>query len=258
MKVYAKNSFDRFGDDLTEEILQYLTFEDKIRLECVSKQWKRCVFEKQFVIELRHKRIEKQNSLDKLCYINNNLSYVTKVMSLESVLKKCSNITKVKLGNKVDNSVLSLIGRYCPRIKSLTYVYSNGIKDYDFLRIYGYKLEELYLYSKNELTVQYLRHCPNLKTLFVEDLLFRFPKHMEFLPNLERIKSNISTYSIWNYPKDVKIIEYLTDNNNNNNNNLYYKNMSYNLNSLLIKNINIPKLFSFLNIIGKSLNILQQ
>ena len=31
--VYPKNSFDRFGDDLTEEILQYLTFEDKIRLD---------------------------------------------------------------------------------------------------------------------------------------------------------------------------------------------------------------------------------
>ena len=40
MKVYAKNSFDRLGDDLTELILQYLTFEDKVRLECVSKQWK--------------------------------------------------------------------------------------------------------------------------------------------------------------------------------------------------------------------------
>ena len=31
---------DRFGDDLTELILQYLTFEDKVRLECVSKQWR--------------------------------------------------------------------------------------------------------------------------------------------------------------------------------------------------------------------------
>ena len=49
---YRKDSFDRFGDDLTELILSFLWFEDKIRLECVSKQWKRCVFQKQFVIEL--------------------------------------------------------------------------------------------------------------------------------------------------------------------------------------------------------------
>ena len=52
MKVYAKDSMDRFGDDLTEEVLQYLTFEDKIRLECVSKQWQRLIYNKQFVIEL--------------------------------------------------------------------------------------------------------------------------------------------------------------------------------------------------------------
>ena len=51
MKVYAKNSFDRLGDDLTELILQYLTFEDKVRLECVSKQWRRLVYNKQFIIE---------------------------------------------------------------------------------------------------------------------------------------------------------------------------------------------------------------
>ena len=52
MKVYAKNSMDRFGDDLTEEVIQYLKFKDKIRLECVSKQWKRCVFQRQFGIEI--------------------------------------------------------------------------------------------------------------------------------------------------------------------------------------------------------------
>ena len=51
-RVYPKNSFDRFGDDLTELILQYLTLEDKVRLECVSKQWRRLVFNKQFTIEI--------------------------------------------------------------------------------------------------------------------------------------------------------------------------------------------------------------
>ena len=42
--VYGNDSMLRFGDDLTEEVLQYLTLEDKIRLECVSKQWQRCVY----------------------------------------------------------------------------------------------------------------------------------------------------------------------------------------------------------------------
>ena len=66
MKVYAKNSFDRFGDDLTELILQYLTFEDKVRLECVSKQWRRLVFNKQFVLDINHFKSADINSLDRL------------------------------------------------------------------------------------------------------------------------------------------------------------------------------------------------
>ena len=59
MKVYAKNSFDRLGDDLTELILQYLTFEDKVRLECVSKQWRRLIYNKQSVINIPLKKAEK-------------------------------------------------------------------------------------------------------------------------------------------------------------------------------------------------------
>ncbi|XP_054161720.1 uncharacterized protein LOC128959740 [Oppia nitens] len=34
-----KSSFDRFGDDLADLILRYLSLEDQLRLECVSKQF---------------------------------------------------------------------------------------------------------------------------------------------------------------------------------------------------------------------------
>ena len=72
-------------------------------------------------------------------------------------------------------------------------------------------LFSLNLYSENEIVVQYLRHCHNLKNVFIEDKRFRFPKDMEFLPKLERIKSNITTFSLHNISKDVKIIEILTN-----------------------------------------------
>ena len=52
IRDFAKDSMEKFGDDLTELILQYLTLEDKVRLECVSKQWRRLVFNKQFTIEI--------------------------------------------------------------------------------------------------------------------------------------------------------------------------------------------------------------
>ena len=46
--VFAKDSMDRFGNDLTELILSFFTIEDTLRLECVSKQWKRYIFGKHF------------------------------------------------------------------------------------------------------------------------------------------------------------------------------------------------------------------
>ena len=42
---YRRDSFsDRFRDDLSEVILQYLSLNDKLKLECVSKQFQRTAF----------------------------------------------------------------------------------------------------------------------------------------------------------------------------------------------------------------------
>ncbi|CAG2102269.1 unnamed protein product [Medioppia subpectinata] len=43
-QIYAKNSMDRYGDDLCEVLLSYLLPEDRFRCECVSKQFSRTVF----------------------------------------------------------------------------------------------------------------------------------------------------------------------------------------------------------------------
>src|ERR1700755_115650 len=47
-----KSSFERFGDDLTEVIVSYLTTEEKFRFECLSKQWQRLVFNKHFRLKI--------------------------------------------------------------------------------------------------------------------------------------------------------------------------------------------------------------
>ncbi len=43
-RKYSKDSFDRFGDDLCQLLLSYLTINDKIKFECISKQWQTLVF----------------------------------------------------------------------------------------------------------------------------------------------------------------------------------------------------------------------
>ena len=189
MKVYAKNCFDRFGDDLTELILSFLWFEDKIRLECVSKQWKRYVFNKQFVIEIVDKtrkycEKEKNNSLDKLCLRSDD-----KRQLVESVLKKCPNIKKVIISSEV----LSLFGQYCPNIKSLTLLIDRIIS-LDFFVKYGHKLEELMIYKmKDRKTVnirEVLKLCPNLKKVNVPKGLDYLIEHKDYLPKLEFFGTN--------------------------------------------------------------------
>jgi len=45
--IYSKECFERFGDDLTEVLLSYISFEDCFQYKCVSKQWKHLLFNKQ-------------------------------------------------------------------------------------------------------------------------------------------------------------------------------------------------------------------
>ena len=214
MKVYAKNSFDRFGDDLTEEILQYLTFEDKVRLECVSKQWRRLVFNKQYVIKIKLNSYDK-NSINRVLDKRRRLN----VQILESVLKKCPHIIRVDLHLSVNSSVLSLIGRYCPNIKSLRYEYSKDDKYVlDFFRMYGHKLEELtlirehysYIFLTNkvkdsELLTSYLKYCPNLKITWFPITLVPIIEDKDYLPKLKTINNLMINFN------DVNKMKILSD-----------------------------------------------
>ena len=58
-ECYPRDSLDRYGDDLCEEILSYLSLEDCFRFECLSKQWKRSVFAKRSTLELDYNVINK-------------------------------------------------------------------------------------------------------------------------------------------------------------------------------------------------------
>ena len=175
MEVYSFDSFDRFGDDLTELILSYLTFEDKVRLECVSKQWRRLVFNKQFVIEMVNERnyIRQNRTINSLNQLYRRIDGRIQLneQSIESVLLKCLNIRKVIVMGEVDSSVLSLIGRYCPNIKSLS-LKSYHLQCLDFFLKYGHKLEELIFYDDIEKIKKCLEFCPNLKKLKTN---YRFP-----------------------------------------------------------------------------------
>ncbi len=79
---------DRICDDLCELLLSYLSFEDKIKFECVSKQWQKLIFNKQFILDINvFGSYKKQQFLDKLLIPKNDNKFDLK--AFESVLKKC-------------------------------------------------------------------------------------------------------------------------------------------------------------------------
>ena len=147
-KCVSKNSDsfeDRICDDLSEVLLQFLPLEDKQRLECVSKQFQRTVFRKQYKItlysclQLNHE-ISKQNE-DKVFKINY-------LKSIESVLKKCPNIQTITLflkNKRIFESIVPLITKYCDHLNefnvSLKTSRSKPELNKEFLRKFGSKLK---------------------------------------------------------------------------------------------------------------------
>ena len=67
---------------------------------------------------------------------------------------------------EVNIDVISLIGRYCHRIKSV-YDFNKNENDMSFFLNYGHKLEELYKDSEEVVMKQILEFCPNLKKIYL-------------------------------------------------------------------------------------------
>jgi hypothetical protein len=108
-KIYPKNSFERFGDDLCQLLLSYLSFEDKLKFECVSKQWKSLIFNKVFKFQLINSKF-KNKLLILLIPFNN----VSRFEIFESLIRKCHFINELIIDNncKCDENILNIICDY--------------------------------------------------------------------------------------------------------------------------------------------------
>ncbi|CAG2099968.1 unnamed protein product [Medioppia subpectinata] len=91
-QIYAKNSFDRFGDDLCGLILSYLSLEQRFVCECVSKQFRRTVFECVVDITL-HKWFMRKTRTE--------ISVLSATEMLATIARKCPNIRAIDLRGMV-------------------------------------------------------------------------------------------------------------------------------------------------------------
>ena len=123
--VNKKSFSDRICDDLCEEILQYLSLEDKLKLEGVSKQFQRTIFQKQYELTIEtdnHIPNRKVKKKFKDLYIENTF---IDLRSLGRLLKKCPNIRSIELKEAEEecyyNEVFKLITKYCNNLREINF-----------------------------------------------------------------------------------------------------------------------------------------
>ncbi|CAG2101796.1 unnamed protein product, partial [Medioppia subpectinata] len=107
LQVYARDSMDRFGDDLCQYLLSYLSLKDRFRYECVSKH-------------LDH------NILYRYCRDNDQgdfrLEDIMNANTFESILNKCRHVTHVKcmgISTHLNNTMFESLTKHCDRLDAV-------------------------------------------------------------------------------------------------------------------------------------------
>ena len=198
---YRRDSFDdRFCDDLSEVLLQFLPLNDKLRLECVSKQFQRTVFIKQCEITL-YSTLQSNQELTKKSQQNEDNVFKTNDMkSIESVLKKCPNIQSMFLvlkNKRIFESIFRLITKYCRNLNEFNVSFKTRRTkpelNEEFLRLFGQKLKYISCGEKLDYNL-----FPNLYSIPKKSGLYPeyFPKSVLGLnPNLKEIKVILFDYN---------------------------------------------------------------
>ena len=180
---------DRICDDLCEEILQYLSLEDKLKLEGVSKQFQRTVLKKHYELKIGAEFISKRKAKKQYKYHIRSISKSKKsnpfyLKSLEVLLKKCPNITSILFRKpyfKFDyNKVFPLITKYCNNLREIDFG-ENKINDKnikEFQRKFGPKIKFIHrLKDANNYNL-----FPNILNLKIDD---NYSDLKEVIPRLQ-------------------------------------------------------------------------
>ena len=170
---WSRDSFNRFGDDLSGLLLSYLPFEDKIKFECVAKQWQRLIFIKQIALIIDDNPLNSSpNNLWQLLLAEDARSL--DMNRFKSLLTKCPNLVIIDMKSViVTGEGLDLIAEHCQRLDTLS-IRLNTLSDEEIGRFgekCGPKLKSLFMIGYKRLADQLLAFCPNLRQLNYDHIL---------------------------------------------------------------------------------------
>ncbi|CAG2101762.1 unnamed protein product [Medioppia subpectinata] len=104
-QIYAKDSFDRFGDDLVRLLLSYHSydeefdgFESRSRHECVSKQFQRCIYDTIYELDIDDDMIDRFKAQDPVLSAKHLFYKLIKFLQ-----RKCPKIQIVWHFNETDD-----------------------------------------------------------------------------------------------------------------------------------------------------------
>ena len=136
-EYYPKNSFDRFGDDLCGLVLSYQSLKECFRFECLSKQWQRCVFTRRHTLS-----VGKCNKVLIKSRVKENVNWIPthNMQALESVVKKCANITSIDIeihSEDTERVFEMLINSHKHSLRNISISFKSGINEQIVDRILG-------------------------------------------------------------------------------------------------------------------------
>jgi hypothetical protein len=199
---YSKDSFDRFGDDLCELLLSYLRVEQKLFYECVSKQWKTLIFNKQQKLSINLFPLKESTAHQNIGYIS-----LSNDNSLKELVKKFAFITELSI-NTINCQILDIITNNCLHLKKIElnldhcshWIEGKNFNLTQFGRNCGQKLEFIQIKQSSEVIKlkELLLFTPNLKKVYINYVNkdFKFypikeysisPFSEEFLQKLQEI-----------------------------------------------------------------------
>ena len=178
---YRRDSFsDRVCDDLSEVILQFLPLKDKLRLECVSKQFQRTVF---------------YNNSKYLCLpqkgITNNQQYIQLFKKWPKLNKLIifSYYLKKEMNEQMLNDLIELIIKYCNNLTHIEFSLFDLIETEVqrlFFDKFAKQLVSLIIYNKN-IRFSHLANVENQHDELVPTIQPIFTS----APNLEELGVNL-------------------------------------------------------------------
>jgi hypothetical protein len=176
-KKYSKQSFDRFGDDLCQLLLSYLSISDKIRFECVSKQWQRLIFNSQFKLIISGG--EGNHTISELLLKSKKFKHLfnLKKDSFEILLKKLKSINEIVIDNYciIDGQIVEYIYDNCVHLERFV---CTSIKIENFSETHlrqfcakcGQKLKLIQFDGINEIEMRtILRLSPNIRSVNIKN-----------------------------------------------------------------------------------------